>query len=65
MKTSYYFWAPAISIALSALLEISQHYISTSRTSDIYDFMANTTGVLAATLFFRLFVVNRKWEMLF
>lgn len=65
LKTSYYFWTPAISVALSALLEFSQRIVTPSRASDFYDFLANATGVLAATLFFRLFVVNRQWEKLF
>lgn len=65
LKTSFYFWAPAISVALSALLEFSQRIVTPSRASDFYDFLANATGVLAATLFFRLFVVNRQWEKLF
>jgi VanZ family protein len=65
LNTSYYLWAPAISVALSALLEFSQRIVTPSRASDFYDFLANTTGVLAATLFFRLFVVNRQWEKLF
>ena len=65
LKTSYYFWAPAISITLSAMLEFSQRIVTPSRASDFYDFMANAIGVLAATLFFRLFVVNRQWEKLF
>lgn len=65
LRTSYYLWAPLLSVALSALLEFSQRIITPSRTSDIYDFLANTTGVLVATLFFRLFVENNKWEKLF
>lgn len=65
LKTSFYFWAPAVSISLSAILEFSQHLITPSRASDFYDFMANTAGAIAAALFFRLFVTNRKWEKLF
>jgi VanZ family protein len=65
LKTSYYFWAAAISVSLSAMLEFIQHTITPSRASDVYDLMANITGVFSALLFFRLFVVNRKWEKLF
>ena len=61
----YYLLAPLISILLSALLEISQHVLSKSRHSDIKDFIANSLGVLAAVVFFYLFVSNRKWEKLF
>jgi glycopeptide antibiotics resistance protein len=65
LKTSYYLWAAAISVSLSALLEFIQHTVTPSRESDIYDLMANITGVFLALLFFRLFVVNRKLEKLF
>ena len=65
LQLKYYLLAPLISIILSALLEISQHILSKSRSSDIYDFMANTTGIIASVAFFYLFVSNRKWEKLF
>lgn len=60
-----YFMAALTSIGLSGMLEFIQHLLSSTRQSDIFDFLANTAGVLSALLFFRLFVVNRKWEMLF
>ena len=65
LQFRYYLLAPLISIFLSAVLEISQHVISNSRSSDIKDFIANSLGVLAAVVFFYLFVSNRKWEKLF
>lgn len=65
LKYKHYFVAPLISITLSALLEISQHLISTSRSSDIYDFAANTAGIIGSVIFYFLFVSGRKWEMLF
>ena len=65
IQLKYYLLAPLISIFLSAVLEISQHVISNSRSSDIKDFIANSLGVLAAVVFFYLFVSNRKWEKLF
>ncbi len=60
-----YLMAALTSILLSGLLEFIQHLLSSTRQSDIFDFLANTAGVLSALLFFRLFVVNRKWEPLF
>lgn len=57
--------APLISIISSGLLEFIQHTLSKSRSSDIFDFLANSIGVLAAVLFFYLFVSGRKWEKLF
>jgi VanZ family protein len=65
LKFQYYLLAPLISIILSALLEFSQHVLSTSRSSDIKDFIANSLGVISAVVFFYLFVSNRKWEKLF
>jgi len=65
LKYKHYFVAPIISIVLSALLEISQHVVSTSRNSDVYDFVANTTGIIGSVIFYFLFVSGRKWEKLF
>lgn len=61
---NFYFWAPLIALTLAALLESVQHKISASRHTDIYDFMANSAGLLAATLFFRYFVSGKKLEKL-
>ena len=60
-----YFWAPVASVLLGATLELTQHFISSSRSSDFYDFLANATGILFAVFFFRQFVSGRKWEILF
>ncbi len=65
LNYKYYFWAPAISLALGAFLEIIQRYISSSRSTDFYDFLANATGILAAVFFYRFFVSEKKWEILF
>ena len=65
LKYKHYIVAPVISIALGALLEISQHIISYSRSSDIYDFTANTAGVIGSVIFYFLFISGRKWEQLF
>ena len=65
LQLKYFLLAPLISIILSALLEFSQHVLSNSRSSDIKDFIANSMGVIAAVVFFYLFVSNRKWEKLF
>ncbi len=65
LQLKFYLLAPLISILLSALLEFIQHLLSSTRNSDVYDFIANATGVAVATLFYRFFVANRKWELLF
>jgi glycopeptide antibiotics resistance protein len=65
LQLKYYILAPLISILLSAVLEISQHVISNSRSSDIKDFIANSMGAIAAIIFYYLVVSNRYWEKLF
>ncbi len=61
---NFYFWTPLLTLLIAAFLESVQHKISISRHTDIYDFLANTAGLIAATLFFRFFVSGRKLEKL-
>ncbi len=65
IEMKYYFWAPFTSIIFGAVLELIQHTISISRSTNIYDFMANATGIIASVVFFYLFVSGRKLEKLF
>lgn len=65
LNLNHYILAPLISITSSGILEIIQHTLSATRQSDIYDFFANSTGIISAALFFYLFVSGRKWEKLF
>jgi VanZ family protein len=65
LKMNSYFWAPSASFILAALLELIQQTISSSRSSNLYDFMANTAGILASIVFFRVFVSGQKWEKFF
>ncbi len=65
LKLSLYLWAPAVSFSLATLLEVVQQTISSSRSSNLYDLMANTAGIIASIVFFRFFVSGRKWEKLF
>ena len=65
LNSKYYLLAPAISISLGLILETSQHLITITRSSDFYDFLANTAGIASATLFYYLFVSEKKWEKLF
>jgi VanZ family protein len=65
LKINSYFWAPAISLFLATLLEVVQQTISSSRSSNLYDLMANTAGILASIVFFRFFIADQKWEKLF
>ncbi len=65
LNLNHYLLAPLVSIISSGLLELIQHSLSATRQSNIYDFLANSIGVLSAVLFFFLFVSGRKWEKLF
>ena len=65
LNLKQYIWAPLFAIALSGLLEFIQHSISSSRHTDIFDFAANTTGVMVSVLFYHFFVNGKKWEKLF
>ena len=65
LKTKYLIWAPLTALILGAILESIQRSISHTRSSDIMDFIANATGILISLLFFRYFVLNKKWEKWF
>ena len=65
LNLKHYYLAPALSIVLGFLLETTQQLITISRSSDLFDFLANTSGIAAATLFFYFFVSGKKWELLF
>lgn len=65
LDMKYYLVAPAISIAFGATLEWAQKMITVSRSSDLYDFLANAAGILFAVFFYYFLVSGRKWEILF
>ena len=62
LKLNHYLYAPAVSLFLAAVLEGIQHMVSTSRSSNFYDFIANSAGIAAATFFFYFFISGRKLE---
>lgn len=64
LTPNYYFWTPLIALVLAVVLEFSQHKITQSRQTDVYDFLANTMGLLSATLFYRWFISGKKLEKL-
>lgn len=65
LKLNHYLYAFTLSIFLAAVLEAVQHLISTSRSSNFYDFVANSAGIIAATFFFHFFVSGKKHEKYF
>lgn len=64
LKTNHLVLAPLISFVLSAFLETVQHIVSSSRSSNLYDFLANSMGILAAVIFFHFIVSGTKMEKL-
>lgn len=62
---NHLFIAPFISIVLAAILESAQHIITSSRSSNLYDFFANTSGILVSVLFFHFCVSDKRWEKFF
>jgi len=62
LKVSPYFWAAGISLVFAAVLEIIQQTISSSRTSNIYDFIANTAGIVFSLLIYHFLISGKKWE---
>lgn len=65
LQFKHYIVAPLISVFASGFLELIQHTLSVTRNTSFFDFVANALGVIAAVLFFYLFVSGRKWEKLF
>ncbi len=65
LQLKQYIFAPFISITLGAFLELVQHSISSSRNSDIFDFLANFSGIMISILFDHFLISGKKWEKLF
>ncbi|RIH63723.1 hypothetical protein D1164_18390 [Mariniphaga sediminis] len=65
LKMNYLFYAPALSLFLAAVLEAVQQTISSSRSSDFYDFLANSAGILASAIFFHFLIAGKKLEKYF
>ena len=65
LETKYLFWAPLTAILLSGFLESIQRTISSTRSSNIYDFIANVSGILVSILVFHFLISGKKWEKLF
>jgi VanZ family protein len=62
IKVNQLIAAPLISLAFSAALESIQHVISTSRSSNLYDFIANASGILAALVLYHFFISGTRSE---
>jgi VanZ family protein len=65
LKMNHLYLAPVISLILAATLESVQHMISTSRSSNLYDFMANAAGIIVSVFIFHFIISGRRWEKYF
>jgi glycopeptide antibiotics resistance protein len=54
--------APVISFLLAAVIEMTQHWLSSSRHSNMLDFIANATGILAALAIYSFIISDKKIE---
>ena len=62
LKTNHMVLSPAISFLLAAVIEMTQHWLSSSRHSNILDFIANAAGILAALVIYSLLISDKKIE---
>jgi VanZ family protein len=65
LKKNHLLLAPFISLILAAALESAQHIITSSRSSNVYDFIANAAGIITAAVVFQLLIANRSREKYF
>jgi VanZ family protein len=65
LKLNHLIYAPLVAFVLSAILETSQEIISSSRSSNFYDFLANTAGILASVIFYQIFISGTYHEKYF
>ena len=56
IRMNHLIFAPLTALILSAALETVQHLISSSRSSNFYDFLANTAGILVSVIYFQYFI---------
>ena len=64
LTPNFYFWSPMATLVLAVALEFLQQKISSTRHTDIYDLVANTAGLLTATVVYRYFIFGKKLEKL-
>ncbi len=65
LGSKYMVWAPLSAAVVSTILESVQHTISSTRNSNIYDLMANISGILFSILVFHFLISGKKWEIIF
>jgi VanZ family protein len=62
LKMNYLIYVPLLSLLMAFALEFLQTFISPSRSTSVYDFLANCTGIASATIIFTTLISNTRWE---
>jgi VanZ family protein len=65
LKKNHLIHAPVTALLAAAFLESVQQLISSTRSSDFYDFLANSLGIAASLFFYHFLVSGKKWEKIF
>lgn len=55
-------FAPSVSLFLAALLEMTQHLLSSTRSSNMYDFLANAAGIFTSVIVYHYVISGKRWE---
>ena len=62
LKFNHIVYSPLVSLILAALIELTQQWLSSSRHTNINDFIANVAGILAALVIYSFLISDRKLE---
>lgn len=62
LKSGYPYLAPLFATILAVSLEISQHSLSQTRSSDLKDLLANLAGILFSIVLYRGLFYGKKLE---
>ncbi len=62
LKTNFRIYVPLISLLFAITLEFLQSFITPSRSSSLLDFVANSTGIVTATIVFLTLFSGTRWE---
>lgn len=65
LNLRYLLWAPLTALFFGALLESVQRTVSSTRDTDIHDFIANTAGIIISILVYHYLISGKKWERYF
>ena len=62
LKTKHYILAPGISLSLAAIIEFTQQWFSSTRQSNLNDFLANVAGIVTSMVIYIFLISEKKTE---